>query len=230
MVTRTVVEFAVVGSGSTEAETPGLIAAIATQPAKFVRSIATVKLADEPAATVTDDGDIDRASDGGGELVTVNRTDTEWLSLPLTPVIVMVYVPASVRAPVATVSVDVRDGCDVDSVSAAGANVARAPSGTPVAVSDTRPAKDPPAVVVTAYVADWPGRTDRATGLTPNAKSGRAGAADPVLLTASPTPSTHNSAETAILAPLRVLIATSFSPRSGRRRPKPPPAWDQWVA
>ena len=80
-------------------------------------------------------------SAAGAGAVTTSVTDVAWLRLPLTPVIVTLYVPVGVLVEVVTDIVEVE-------VVGFGLNVAAAPAGSPLALSVTLPVNPPDCVIV----------------------------------------------------------------------------------
>jgi hypothetical protein len=97
--------------------------------------------------------------------VTMRAAVIEWLSDPLTPVIVTVDVPVGVEDVVCTVSVLVAF------VFGLGEKLAVAPDGNPDAESVTGLLKPFEALTETEYVAAVPAVTDALDGLAPSEKS-----------------------------------------------------------
>lgn len=111
-------------------------------------------------------------SGAGGGAVTTRVTVVECESVPDVPVIVSVYVPAAVAAVVLTVRVELPEPPATD----AGAKLALAPAGSPLALRLTVPVKPPLGVIVVVYVVALPACTVCDAGVAPMAKSPTTGA------------------------------------------------------
>jgi hypothetical protein len=98
--------------------------------------------------------------------VTARVALTEWVSEPLVPVSVKVKLPVAVLAMVVMVSVELPEVIDV------GEKEGDAPTGKPVAVKPTVPAKPFNGATVTVYVAVPPEMMEFVEGATLTVKSG----------------------------------------------------------
>ncbi len=97
-----------------------------------------------PRVTVCEAGAAEMLKSGGPVAVTTRVTIVECVRAPLVPVIVTVYVPAGVAAPVVTLMV-----LDPEPPATGfGLNDAPAPDGSPLALSVTLPVKPPDPVTV----------------------------------------------------------------------------------
>ena len=98
-------------------------------------------------------------------LITLNVAGTVFMIVPAIPVILTLYVPRGVPAPVAAVSVEVFEVASVI-FTEAGLKLAVVPAGKPVELRATVPVNPASGVTVTEYAALSPGITARADGLT----------------------------------------------------------------
>jgi hypothetical protein len=105
-------------------------------------------------------------SGGGGCAVTTRLTVVVCVRLPLTPVIVTVDVPTGVLPVVVTVNAELPDP-----VTVAGAKLAVAPAGSPLALSVTTPVNPFNAPIFAVYVVAFPTITVCVLGVADNVKS-----------------------------------------------------------
>src|SRR5262249_26279871 len=124
--------------------------------------IVTVYVATPPLLIVTLGG----AAEIAKSPLTTSVTLTLWLTGPLVPVIVSVYVPTGVEVLVETLIV-----VDPDPLTDAGLNEAVAPVGSPVTLNATVPLNPVPGVTVAVYVVPAPPRTVLDDGVADNEKS-----------------------------------------------------------
>jgi len=108
-------------------------------------------------------------SGGGGCELTTRLTVAVCVTLPLTPLIVNVDVPSGVFPAVVTVSVELPVP-----VTVAGAKLAVAPAGSPLALNVTTPVNPFNAPIFAVYVVLFPTTTVWLLGVADNVKSGDA--------------------------------------------------------
>jgi len=100
----------------------------------FTTPTLTVELPLLPAFTVSEVGDADTVKSGGCTGLICRVTFAECVRLPLVPVMVSVYVPATAELLVDTLSVD-----EPEPLTEVGLNVVVTPVGTPLTLSATLP-------------------------------------------------------------------------------------------
>ena len=99
-------------------------------------------------------------------------TVVEWVSAPLVPVTVTLYVPGS-AVPGERVNVEVPFAGPTSTL--AGASEAVDPSGLPTTVSETVPVKEPEGATVTVLLAGVPGALPTTAGAAATEKSSGGG-------------------------------------------------------
>jgi hypothetical protein len=129
--------------------------------------VLTEYVVDEPAYSDCDCGLTLTVKSGVAFTTTV--AFTEWLRVPLVPVIVSGYVPAGPLAAVAILNVD-----EPEPVTDAGVNVGVAPAGSPLTAKLTVPVNALSALVLIVKPIDEPAYTVCDCGLTVRVKSGAA--------------------------------------------------------